>query len=251
MPVRAASLLSAPTLDRLAGSVHGAATSEPVFGLTFDDGPDLANTPEVLEALAERSARATFFVLLRSARQHRSLISDVLSAGHEVGLHGDEHLDLSRCSPVTVVAQIHRARARLEQLIAREVRYFRPPYGTQNIRSYLISRAAGLEVVAWTASPRDFLALDLDQQVGLAVDELRPGGILLLHDGPPAAPLRRRRVVELLLDRAAESGLRPVTVGELLARGEPIRRTWFRGRAESLIEEMSPFLLGNGRTELR
>jgi peptidoglycan/xylan/chitin deacetylase (PgdA/CDA1 family) len=170
----------------------------------------------------------------------------MVAAGHEIGLHGDDHLDLSRSSPRTLIVQIHRARARLEQLLGREVRYFRPPYGTQNLFSYLIARASGLDVVAWSASPRDFLAIDLHRQVQVALDELRPGGILLLHDGGPSAPARRRRLVEQLLEDASATGLSPVTVSELLARGESVRRVWLRGRSESLIEEVSPFLVVDG-----
>jgi peptidoglycan/xylan/chitin deacetylase (PgdA/CDA1 family) len=224
-------------------SVFGAVTADPVFGLTFDDGPDQLNTPEVLEVLAARRARATFFVLVPRASKFVSILMEMLAAGHEIALHGGLHVDLRSSSPLRVIADINRARKELEQLIGREIRWFRPPYGTQGLFSYLVARASGMEVVAWTASPRDFFALELDQQVAVALGELGPGGIMLLHDGSPSAPERRRRLIERLLADAERSGLMPVTVGELLERGEAIRRPWLRGRAEALIEEVAPFQL--------
>jgi hypothetical protein len=139
--------------------------------------------------------------------------------------------------------QIYRARRHLEQLIGRELRFFRPPHGTQSVLSYVVARAAGLEVVAWSASPRDFLAVELERQVAVAIQELSPGGIMLLHDGWPSAPEWRSRLVCRLLDEADRCGWKPLTLGDLLATGEPDRRLWFRKRAETLIEETAPFQL--------
>jgi len=224
-------------------SVFGAATSDRVFGLTFDDGPHPDNTPEVMDVLAARDARATFFVLVPGARRLRSTLTQMLAAGHEIGLHGGLHVDLSRSSPRRVIADVARARDELEQLTGTQVRWFRPPYGTQGLFSYLVARASGMEVVAWTASPRDFLEFDFERHAAVALAELEPGGIMLLHDGGPSAPDRRRTLVQRLLADAEQRGLMPVTVAELLTCGEPLRRPWLRRREEALIEEMTPFLL--------
>jgi peptidoglycan-N-acetylglucosamine deacetylase len=245
--VRAPGGSSASKLDRLAGSLFGVATSEPVFALTFDDGPNQADTPAVLDALAASDARATFFVLTCRVAQARRVVDDLIAAGHEIALHGDTHLDLTRSSPRKLISDIRGARDRLEQLIGQEVRFFRPPYGTQSLLSYVVARVSGLEVVAWSSSARDFFALELDRHVQVAVEELEPGGIMLLHDGGGSVPTRRRKLVELLLTQAAAHGLEPVTVSQLLSSGEPIRRLWLRRRAEALLDEVEPFLLHDRR----
>jgi peptidoglycan/xylan/chitin deacetylase (PgdA/CDA1 family) len=233
----------ASNLNRLAGSLHGVLTVDPVFALTFDDGPDRVNTPEILRVLADRGVRATFFVMVTRARKMPEIVTDIVAAGHEIALHCHWHVDLTKSSPWGLIVQTYRARSHLEQLIGREVRFFRPPHGTQNVLSYAVARAAGLEVVAWSASPRDFLALEFERQVAVAFKELSPGGIMLLHDGSPSAPEWRRQLVCRVLDEADRRGWKPLTVGELLATGEPVRRPWFRKRAQTLIEEMAPFEL--------
>jgi hypothetical protein len=108
------------------------------------------------------------------------------------------------------------------------------------IASLLAARAAGLQVVVWTASARDFLALPLDRHVKLALDELTCGGILLHHDGAPAAPERRATLVGQVLDRARDAGWHPTTVGALLGIGEPVRRPWLQRRAEAMSHELDP-----------
>ena len=62
------------------------ATTAPSLVLTFDDGPDPANTPRVLEVLRDRGASATFFVLMTRVRREPRLLAELMAAGHEVGL---------------------------------------------------------------------------------------------------------------------------------------------------------------------
>jgi peptidoglycan/xylan/chitin deacetylase (PgdA/CDA1 family) len=228
---------------RLAGSLEGVRTSDPIFALTFDDGPHPANTAPILAVLAEHAARATFFVIVDNAAREPALVAEIVGAGHEIALHGQVHVDLTRCSRREVVVHVRGARGRLEQLVGRPVRLFRPPYGTQTWFSYGVARVSGMEVVGWSSSPRDFLAVDLQRQVALAVNELTPGGVMLLHDGGVAAPEQRSRVLQNILVEVARRGFAAVPVGELLDRGTPVRRPWFLHRAEAMLEELRPFYL--------
>jgi peptidoglycan/xylan/chitin deacetylase (PgdA/CDA1 family) len=232
-----------PTVLRLAGTVSGAHTSDQVVALTFDDGPLPANTLPILSVLAERGAHATFFVLAEQAEAWPAIVAEILSGGHEVGLHGHEHRDLTRCSARQVMRVVGDGRRRLEQVAERRIGLFRPPYGTQSLVSYLAARMEGMEVVGWTSSPRDFLALDCDWQARLALDELAPGGIALFHDGPPSAPVHRTALLGRFLEGVAERGWRGVSVEELLEGRDARRRLWFRRREAALVDEMRPLRL--------
>ena len=77
--------------------------------LTFDDGPDPSSTPAVLEALDELGWRATFFMLGEMVRKAPGLAGEVAAAGHEVGVHGDQHRTLLRLGPRTTRDDIRRA----------------------------------------------------------------------------------------------------------------------------------------------
>ena len=75
-------------------STTSVSTSEPLVALTFDDGPDERLTPDVLDVLARRGVRATFFLVAERARDHPELARQVADAGHEIGLHGDRHVEV-------------------------------------------------------------------------------------------------------------------------------------------------------------
>ena len=119
----------------LVGSVVRVETAEPQIVLTFDDGPDPVGTAEVLTALAEAGASATFFVLMSRARRHGSLLTEVVAAGHEVGLHGVDHQPLTDFTYAAARRRTLDGRRELEDRLGRPVRWFRPPYGRQTPRT--------------------------------------------------------------------------------------------------------------------
>ena len=198
------------------------------------------NTGAILAVLAERGIHATFFMTAGKAMVRPSVAAEVVDSGHEIGLHGRTHCDLTKVSSKRIWNEILGGKRCLEEIVGRPVGLFRPPYGTQNLRSFLAARIAGLEVIGWSASPRDYLALGLDEHREIARRELAPGGILLLHDGAPSAPTYLTELVQALLDDQAQQGLRPTTVGELVRNGEPQRKRWFTTRAPALIAELGP-----------
>src|SRR6187401_1455912 len=70
-------------------------TDHPIIALTFDDGPDPRLTPDVLDVLRDGGVPATFLIVAERVRQHPALARRVIAEGHEVGLHGDQHVDMS------------------------------------------------------------------------------------------------------------------------------------------------------------
>jgi peptidoglycan/xylan/chitin deacetylase (PgdA/CDA1 family) len=112
-------------------AVEPGAGERPVV-LTYDDGPEPGGTDAVLKVLAGHGVTATFFVLLSRTRRYPGLLSEVLAAGHEIGLHGVDHQRLTTLDPAHVAQRTADARHELEDTIGREVRWFRPPYGGQS-----------------------------------------------------------------------------------------------------------------------
>jgi peptidoglycan/xylan/chitin deacetylase (PgdA/CDA1 family) len=206
------------------------------MALTFDDGPDPTGTPAVLDALATSSSRATFFMLAEQAEAFPGLARRVVHEGHEVGLHGTTHRRLTTLPPSRLTAWINEGRRRLEAVIEKPVRLFRPPFGSQSLRSFLAIRSLGLEVVVWSADAADWeegSPAEIAQQ-GLA--GLMPGAVLLLHDryasdSQDARPGPQRdhgETVRLLLAGVAARGYQATSVGGLLAGRRARRTAWFR-----------------------
>jgi peptidoglycan/xylan/chitin deacetylase (PgdA/CDA1 family) len=223
---RLARAVVGPPVVRAIGSLRAAVTTEPVVALTFDDGPVPDGTRRVLDLLAEHEARATFFVLADRVETQAELALRIGAEGHEIGLHGVGHRRLTQCSRSEVLEAIRAGRKRLEAVIGKPVRLFRPPYGAQSAFSYAVARLCGMTVVGWSVD-----SLDWDEEAGEStiadvVARVRPGDIVLLHDTLvplPDHPL----VAQQLLDRFSSEGMRGVTVSEMVSTGRAVRSRWF------------------------
>lgn len=218
------------------GSVMRVRTDEPVVIATFDDGPSF-RTAGVLDALAESGATATFFVLLTRTRRDPGLLDDILGAGHEVALHGVDHRRLTTLPPETLHGRMRDARTELEDLAGRPVRWFRPPYGAQSLRSWRAVKAAGMEPVLWGPTLADWRDAPHDERLRLALSAER-GGIVLGHDGHadavdgvddgPAPGVDHPRLVREVIAGYGERGLRLTSLGEAAAHGRLVREARFR-----------------------
>ncbi|MGY1735367.1 polysaccharide deacetylase family protein [Geodermatophilus sp. SYSU D00684] len=209
-------------------------TTARVAALTFDDGPDDRLTPAVLDVLDRAGVKATFFLVAERAREDPALARRVAGAGHDIGLHGDRHVDVRGGGLREQFRAVRRGRRDLERITGRPVVWFRPPYGKQDARTVLACRAAGMRCLLWSASALDWQDLPVSDQLARARAGLRPGAVVLLHDGaaqpvdPPApVPAHQPRLTELLLDELAAQGLTAVPFSELRAVGRPVLEPWF------------------------
>ncbi|KRR06494.1 chitooligosaccharide deacetylase NodB [Bradyrhizobium jicamae] len=160
--------------------------------LTFDDGPNPLCTPDVLDVLAEHRVPATFFVIGAYAADQPKLIRRMIAEGHEVANHTMNHPDLSRCEPAEVQHEILTASSVIGIACPQaSVRHIRAPYGVWTEEALTTSARAGLAAVHWSVDPRDWSRPGVDAIVDTVLVSLRPGAIVLLHDGCPPDELGR------------------------------------------------------------
>jgi len=218
-------------------SIMRVATHEPVISLTYDDGPDPVETPELLDVLAARGVRVTFFVLSDRATAHPGIVRRMLAEGHDVQLHGDDHTDLTTIPAAEAVQRIRRAKAAVEAVTGHSIRNFRPAYGAVNLATFLGVRALGMDVVIWSAWAEDWFEAPAQEIADRAVQALHPGAVVLLHDTndpapTPAGPVRptfsRAEVADRLLDGASASGFRTLPLSQMLDRYPAVRSLTFR-----------------------
>ena len=221
--------LASRPVSPLISSVMGVRTDHDVAALTFDDGPDSHHTMRILETLRHHGATATFFVLAQRAVRLPDVMKAIQDGGHEIGLHGDDHSPLIDCSIRSKVAKISGGKRRLQSMIHEPVRFFRPPYGWQDLRGFVTVRLVGLQVIAWTSTGGNWLDITPSEVADRATAGFERGAIVLLHDrcepspghpnDAPAANLDRAAAVDELLHRAALRRIEIVSVGELLTAG--------------------------------
>ena len=159
------------------------------IALTFDDGPNPAGTPQLLDILARHSVQATFFLLGQFAEREPSLTRSIAAAGHLIGNHSWSHPNLSLIAAHRVLEELTRTRDTLEQIIARPIRYFRPPFGARRPYVLRAARALGMTPVMWNAMTNDWAERSPDRiadRLAKKIDarhQSRVAANIVLHDG--------------------------------------------------------------------
>jgi peptidoglycan/xylan/chitin deacetylase (PgdA/CDA1 family) len=201
-----------PALQVFGPAVCSANTGRPEVALTFDDGPDPASTPALLDALAAAGARATFFLLVDQAERHPEL-ARAIGRAHEVGLHGLTHTPwLTLRHPAAGARELTDARDRLAALTGATVQLYRPPFGAVSPRLTEAVRRAGLTLVWCSVRTRDGGRLSEDA-VQQRCQAASAGDIVLLHERRPSTA----RAMPAVFDQLRARGLSAVTVGDLCA----------------------------------
>jgi len=126
--------------------------------LTFDDGPHVAGTPAVLEALASAGAHAVFFVSGEQVVRHPALVREVVAAGHELGLHGFRHETRRQWTRALLADDVRRAADAVESATGLSPTLYRPPHGVFSIVGLRTVRSLGLEPLLWSKWGRDWEA---------------------------------------------------------------------------------------------
>ncbi|WP_378285658.1 polysaccharide deacetylase family protein [Actinomadura rugatobispora] len=180
--------------------------------LTFDDGPG-PDTGRLLDMLAERDARATFFVVGANAAAHPALLRGMHAKGHEIGNHTHAHRVLARLPALRINSEIQRTQEAVRSATGRAPTLLRPPYGEGGGAVARIARSQGLAQILWNGDGDDLADTDPRAIADRVVSQARPGGIVRLHDVRAASV----DAVPAVLDRLDGDGFRFVTVSALLA----------------------------------
>ena len=180
------------------------------LALTFDDGP-AESTAELLDVLASRKVRATFFLIGKHAAEYPDLVRREHAAGHEIAGHGYTHADLGRASKKKIMSELTRTRDAVLAATGAAPRLMRPPYGSTSKRLTTITREMGIAQVLWAVDPFDWKNRDTGDIERRVVKSVKPGQIVLLHDIYATTV----RAVPRIIDRLAAEGYVFVTVTEL------------------------------------
>lgn len=182
--------------------------------LTFDDGPDEEMTPRLIELLRCYKAKATFFVVGDKARQHPELVQRLVAEGHTLGNHTLHHSPFSPlCTSQHYYEELFWGRDVVARLTGRRMKLYRPPFGVTNPPIARAVKALGLTTVGWSVRSLDTTRLGEERVLRRIEKGLKPGAVILLHDGLPQSD----RLLEKVLQLLEIENYKAVTVDELFA----------------------------------
>jgi peptidoglycan/xylan/chitin deacetylase (PgdA/CDA1 family) len=167
--------------------------------LTFDDGPNPGATPLVLETLARESVPAAFFLVGEHVRRFPAIARAVAEAGHQIGNHTMRHRKLHRLGPRAIERELREAHLAIADATGVAPRLFRAPHGYRNPFVARSARRLGYRTIGWTFGVRDSDPIPAGEIRRRVRARLRPGAIILLHDGDGYDPAGDRRATGIAL----------------------------------------------------
>ncbi|HHT49607.1 MAG TPA: polysaccharide deacetylase family protein [Firmicutes bacterium] len=160
--------------------LHGDNSRKQV-ALTFDDGPDLEYTPQILDLLGQYGVKATFFLKGINIPGREWVVTRMVREGHLVANHSYSHPDFRKMTPEQIVAEVQKNEALLEKISGQRTALLRPPYGemTEEGLDHLV--AAGYQMINWSVDSGDWKAKQADEILTNILTQIQAGSIILMH----------------------------------------------------------------------
>ena len=187
-------------------------SAAPTVALTFDDGPSGRFTRALLDGLAERNVKATFFLCGYRIRQYPELAQRIAEEGHEIGCHGFSHDSMATMSRRDIYEEIQSTLALLPE--GSRVKLLRPPGGCCSESVAQVAQALKMPIVQWSVDPKDWAVHDAAIVKARVLQQARDGDIILLHDMSSSSVSAALAIVDTLTAR----GFRFATVSELAVK---------------------------------
>jgi cellulose synthase/poly-beta-1,6-N-acetylglucosamine synthase-like glycosyltransferase/peptidoglycan/xylan/chitin deacetylase (PgdA/CDA1 family)/spore germination protein YaaH len=204
--------------------------------LTFDDGPSVPYTEQILDELKRLGVRATFFIIGENAEQYPDIVRRIWEEGHEIGSHTFTHPNMGAVSERRARLELSATQRVLQSILGRSTVLFRPPYNAdaepssaEEVRPILIASQLGYLTVGELIDPQDWnirphasghtvhprTAEDIAAEV-IRLARAGTGNVILLHDGGGDRS-RTVQALRLIVPNLQRMGFRFVTVSELLS----------------------------------
>lgn len=179
------------------------------IALTFDDGPDPVYTPQLLDGLKERGAKASFFLMGKQAEAYPELVRRIQEEGHLIGNHTYSHIQLTKKNREAFRAELKKTNELLTGITGEEVLFVRPPYGCWD--KSLETELTMLPVL-WNIDPMDWCSTNVPGIVKKVTDKAKENAVILMHDEYASSVAAALEIVDIL----QKEGYEFVTVEELI-----------------------------------
>lgn len=192
--------------------------------LTFDDGPNEPFTSQILAILDRHNALGTFFMVGRNMESAPEVVRRIAASAHELGNHSLNHQFRKYfLGDRTYTSEISRSQDVHQQITGAMPTIFRPPWLYRTPSILHTAATAGMRTISGEfCHVFEVFQPSGDRIARAALRKMRPGSIIIFHDGFNARQGVNRaetvRAVEIVVDALADGGWTMVTVSQLLDR---------------------------------
>jgi len=217
--------------------IYSTTVNSQVIALTFDISWGEKTAEPILDILKQEGIHATFFLSSPWAEKHQQLVQRMVADGHEIGSHGNRHIDLNTLGEGEIEHEISTAQQVLEQISAQKVRLIRAPNGAYDNKVISAANKLGYRVIQWSVDSLDWKRPGPSAVINNVLNGLHSGGgakagdIILFHASDSAPDTIQ--ALPTVIQRLTAKGYRLIPVGQLLSQASS---TW---PPESNLKEKS------------
>lgn len=207
-----------PSVTWFGSLIHHGPRDRAEVALTFDDGPDPPYTLQISGILDRYGAKGTFFTVGKALEARPDVSKALLDDGHLLGNHSYNHDAFRWLDPA--YPELETTQEAFKRTLGVCPALYRPPHGSHTPFMAKVVSDHGMTMVTWDVSAADWATRDGDLVARRVLDKVKPGSIILLHDGIDGIIGADRGVIlkalPIILDGLRERGLKPVTLDKLL-----------------------------------
>ena len=160
-----------------------AATTNKEIAISFDDGPALDYTPQILETLKVNNVEAAFFCIGNRIAGNEALLKKVNDSGHIIGNHSySHHFFFDLFSSKRILNELRQMDKETEKITGVKPKFFRPPYGVMNPNLKNAIQEGNYIPVGWSVRSMDTVITDEKKLLKKINKSITPGAIFLFHD---------------------------------------------------------------------
>ncbi|MGI6161154.1 MAG: polysaccharide deacetylase family protein [Christensenellales bacterium] len=196
--------------------VYSVERNDKKIALSLDAAWSGEKTHELMEIFDEHDVKTTFFLCGIWVDANPEELLDIVSHGHELGNHGDNHLHMNSLGTQEIIKEVKSVNDKIYDIAQVECKLFRPPYGEYNNLVVSTVRGMDMEVVQWSADSIDWKKDTPDNIVNRVMKRISPGGIILSHNDAEHV----LTYMPVLIEKLKAEGYEFVTISELLLDGE-------------------------------
>lgn len=173
--------------------------NRPLVALTFDDGPNLEITPQVLDILKKHDVKGTFFVMGAYVDDHPDMARRIVAEGHQIANHTYTHPDLAQETDERVLQEITWTQESIRDETGVTPTIYRLPFGSGGER--VVNLLKPLTSIIWNVDSEDWKSQDAPTIVEQVLSTLQHQTILLMHDTHQASADALDQLIPILKEK--------------------------------------------------
>ncbi len=201
-----------PVLNQRLVPIYKVDRNEKIVAITLDGTWGADYTEQILDIFDKYDIKITFFFAGYWLEKYPALVKRIAAQGHEIGNHTYTHPHCNSLSRDKLIKELEDTNKLIKELIGKESKLFRPPFGEYNNQVIRTANELGYQVIQWSLDSLDWQEPGADYIVSRILNKVGAGDIILMHNNAPDTPQALERIIPELQKR----GYRIVPLSELV-----------------------------------